>query len=312
MNDSTSQSSSDERWATIAVRLLAEDPSPDQIDRLDTLGIMIAAEAAVGGVERRDAGTLVGAATPEQWVYTTPPAVEGVQTKIAALARSLDLQIATAVENHDDDQWREAWKQFYPPQILGDGVLLLRPSWVERRPGDPEREVVLDPGRAFGTGLHESTRLCLDALCGMDLSAPPQSVLDLGCGSGILVLAAARLFPSATLRAIDFDPEAVDTTRENAEDNALLDRVALSVGTIDDVPAEPFELVIANIRPEVLIPAAPALRSRVAPGGQALLSGILVEEAAEVQAAYRAAGFSVVDEAGPIMGEWQAVKLRAP
>ncbi|MEM7157445.1 MAG: 50S ribosomal protein L11 methyltransferase [Myxococcota bacterium] len=312
MTDSPSQASQDERWATIAVRLLADDPSAEQIDRLDTLGLMVAGEAAVGGVERRDAGTLVGAPNPEQWVYTTPPAIEGVQATIATLARSLDLRIATAVEIHDDDQWREAWKQFYPPQILGDGVLLLRPSWVERRPGDPEREVVLDPGRAFGTGLHESTRLCLDSLCAMDLGSPPQSVLDLGCGSGILVLAAARLFPSARLSAIDFDPEAVDTTRENAQDNALLDRVALSVGTIDDVPAEPFELVIANIRPEVLIPAAPAMRERVAAGGNVLLSGILVEEAAEVQAAYRDAGFIVVDEAGPVMGEWQAVKLRAP
>jgi len=300
-------------WATVQVRLVGKDTRNDAVERLDALGALLAAEAMVGGVERRDAGTLVGAARPELWVYTTPPGIEGVQLRVAALAHMLSLTLETAVEVHHDDDWRESWKRFYPPQVFGDRSLLLRPSWVERRPDDPKREVVIDPGRAFGTGLHESTRLCLDRLCALEATGfHPETILDLGCGSGILGLAAARLFPEARLWAFDLDPEAVHTTEENVRFNGLGERISPSVGTIDDVNAPPLALVIANIRPEVLIPSAPAIRTRVAAGGRVLLSGILVEEAAEVEAAYVNEGLVALTSAPQVMGEWQAVELRSP
>lgn len=309
-----------EPWATIRIQLSAEQGEgvdERDVDRLDALGLLLADDPAVGGVERRDAGTLVGASRPELWAYTTPPAVEAVRARASALAGGLGLRIATEVEVHHDDDWRESWKRFYQPQVLGEGALLLRPSWVERRPGDPEREVILDPGRAFGTGLHESTRLCLRRLCALwSEGLRPRTVLDLGCGSGILVLAAARLYPQATLLAVDFDPEAIETAEENAAHNQLRERVDLRVATVEQLETPPVELLVANIRPEVLIPAAARLRGMVAPGGRVLLSGILVEEAPAVRAAYEAEGLVAVDAPGSTEawtdGEWQAVELRAP
>lgn len=274
---------------------------------------MLAADASVGGVERRDPGTLGGTSSVELWAYTTPPQVETVVSAVVSLADTMQLTVTTAVELRDDDDWRDSWKQFYPPRVVGDGALLLRPSWVERRPTDPAREVVIDPGRAFGTGLHESTQLCLDRLCALHAEAAqsPEVVLDLGCGSGILGLAAVRLFPSARVWAIDFDPEAVETTRENVEHNGLQDRFTLQTGIVDDLDAPQAQLVLANIRPSVLIPAAASIRARVAPGGRAVLSGILIEEAPAVRAAYQAQGLDVVDD-DAVRGEWQSVELRAP
>ncbi|MEM9460548.1 MAG: 50S ribosomal protein L11 methyltransferase [Myxococcota bacterium] len=308
-----------EPWATIRIQATVDgigNATDEVVDRLDTLGLLLADEAAVGGVERRDAGTLVDAPQPEQWAYTTPEGLEAVLARITTLAASLGLWVTTQVEIHHDDDWRESWKRFYQPRILGDGALLLRPSWIERRPGDPPREVVLDPGRAFGTGLHESTRLCLRRLCAQWAEGQrPATVLDLGCGSGILVLAAARLFAKARLWARDLDPEAVQTTDENATLNGLRERIDLDVGTIDDLPLTPLSLTIANIRPEVLVPAAPAIRRRMAPGGRVLLSGILVEEAPAVRAAYEAQGLAALPpmEAPDLVdNEWQAIELLAP
>lgn len=303
-------------WATIEVRFASPDPTAEEIDRLDGLGTVLAGETGVGGVERRDSGTLVGAQIPELWVYTTPPAVEALEARIAAIADAMRLDLRRRVEVHHEDDWRESWKRFYQPQVIGEQALLLRPSWTERRPGDPLREVVLDPGRAFGTGLHESTRLCLERLCGLwSEGFVPKTILDLGCGSGILALAAARLFPDAALWAIDMDEESVDTTRENAELNDLQARITLAVGMVVDSERGPFDLVIANIRPRVLIPDAASIRSRVAPGGRVLLSGILIEEAPDVAAAYVAEGLHPSPDVTAqmvTMGEWQAVQMQAP
>ena len=141
-------------------------------------------------------------------VYTAPAALDGLRPRIDRLAAALNLTLDVEAAVRDDDDWRDSWKQFYAPIILGGGALLLRPSWIPRRPDDPEREIVLDPGRAFGTGQHESTRLCLDLACGLEGRSPAQ-VLDLGCGSGILAIAAARLFPTAE-RIVAGLPHSVD------------------------------------------------------------------------------------------------------
>ncbi|MCX4239563.1 50S ribosomal protein L11 methyltransferase [Paraliomyxa miuraensis] len=311
-----------EPWATVRIQLVRGADGAlanDAVDRLDALGLLLADEPAVGGVERRDPGTLVNAATPEQWAYTTPPGVEAVVARALALAGSVGLRVSTEVEVHHDDDWRESWKRFYQPQVLGNGALLLRPSWVERRPGDPEREVILDPGRAFGTGLHESTRLCLRRLCMRWAEGlRPRTVLDLGCGSGILLMAAARLFPGARLWGVDYDPEAIETAEENAVLNELDTRAKLWVAPVDEMELgptselEPVELLLANIRPEVLVPSAGRLRGLLAPGGRVLLSGILVEEASVVRAAYQAVGLQFEPAADDVDGEWQAIELRAP
>lgn len=303
-------------WATVRVCLQLDErgfAESTAVDRLDALGLVLAEDPAVGGVERRDAGTLMGAPMPELWAYTTPEGLPATLAAATRIAAELGLPITTAAEVHHDDDWRESWKQFYQPQIFGDGTLLLRPSWVARREGDPEREVILDPGRAFGTGLHQSTRLCLQRLCAQhDEGFVARRAIDIGCGSGILALAAARLHPEARLWALDFDPEAIETAEENTAINGLRGRVELWVGQAEALDVPPMDLVIANIRPDVLEPIAPALRRLLAPGGRVLLSGILVEEAPSVRAAYEAAGLLHVDAEGMVDGEWQAIELRAP
>lgn len=314
-----------EPWATLRVGLKAGPRELDELamqaELLTAVGTLLAEEPDVGGAETRDPGTLGGATRPELWIYTVPGALPRLEARAAALCESFGLEVDVTAEVRHDDDWRDAWKQFYQPMCFGGDALLLRPSWIERRPDDPEREIVIDPGRAFGTGLHESTRLCLVALCRAWKSGrAPRRVLDLGCGSGILALAAARLWPDAEVLAVDNDPEATATTTENAELNGLsqslafrsADRLRVRTGVLSDLQGDaPFDLFIANIRPDVLVPLAPAARPFVAGGGLVILSGILEPERARVLAAWRAAGLQEVtpDEPSTFDGEWCALVL---
>lgn len=279
-----------EPWATLEIRL--KEPGAggwgEAGERLEALAALLAEDDLALGVETRDMTTLGQQVLhPELIVYTRPDALDHLSAEATRLAAALHLELALTPAVRTDDDWHDTWKQFYAPIVFGDGALLLRPSWIERRPGDPERELVLDPGRAFGTGQHETTRLCIDALVDhAHAGASVTRVLDLGCGSGILALAAARLFPGAShLLAADNDPDAVATAAENAEINHLDDRLELRTATVDEI-AGTYDLVLANIRPSVLIPVAAELAARVAPGGLLVLSGILGEEADEVAAAY--------------------------
>lgn len=289
-------------WAVVTVRMKSvrstREAWAETLDRLDEVGALLAADAGVGGVELRDPRTIDGPERPELIVYTTPEALESVATTVRTTVEAFGIDHAeVSADVRTDDDWRDTWKQFYRPMQLGDGALLLRPSWIPRQDGDPEREIVLDPGRAFGTGLHETTQLCIDRICALASAAPsataPDRILDLGCGSGILALCAARLFESATrVVAIDEDPEATDTTIENAELNGLVARVEVRTGDVEDAAARgPYDLVLANIRAHTLVPRAAAIHACTAAGGRVVLSGVLVEELEEVEAAYLAAGF---------------------
>jgi ribosomal protein L11 methyltransferase len=290
-------SQSAEPWATLEIRLRGPGAGDwiEAGERLEALASMLAEDERALGVETRDMSTL-GQQTlhPELVVYTRPDALEGLGELTARLAEQLSLDLTLVPTVREDDDWRDTWKQFYAPILFGhpdQGALLLRPSWIERRPGDPALELVLDPGRAFGTGQHETTRLCVDAM--VELAAAgrrPTKIVDLGCGSGILALAAARLFPAAQrIVAVDNDPEATETTRENAEHNQLGERLEIFTGTALEL-GDDFDLILANIRPSVLIPIADQLARRLAPGGLVMLSGILGEEAEDVLAAYTALG----------------------
>jgi ribosomal protein L11 methyltransferase len=311
-----SQSSqSAEPWATLEIRLRSAGTGDwnEAGERLEALAAWIAEDERALGVETRDMSTLGQTALhPELIVYTRPDALEGLADLAARLAEPLNLDLTLVPTVREDDDWRDTWKQFYAPIVFGHpdmGTLLLRPSWIPRRPGDPALELVLDPGRAFGTGQHETTRLCVDAM--VELAAAgrrPRRIVDLGCGSGILALAAVRLFPDAVrIVAVDNDPEATDTTRENAEHNQLAERLEIFTGTaleLDDA----FDLILANIRPSVLIPIADQLAQRLAPDGLAVLSGILGEEAEAVLAAYTALGLQL--HLRRDLNEWCTLILR--
>lgn len=303
-----------EPWATLLVQLRGggEAGLSEAAERLEALAALVAEDERALGVETRDTSTLGDRREiPELTIYTAPDALEGLLHEVERLAHDLrlDLQLTPAVRT--DDDWRDAWKQFYAPIVIGEGAhaLLLRPSWIDRRPGDPPRELVLDPGRAFGTGQHQTTRLCLDLLVELAAAgAAPPRVLDLGCGSGILALAAARVFPQASVCAVDNDPDAADTTTENAVLNQLEGRLEIRAATVLEL-SDSYELILANIRPSVLVPIAGELARRLAPGGSAVLSGILGEEADAVLAAYAAAGLHL--HARRDLQEWCALELRA-
>lgn len=305
-------------WATLTLEPLAggdaaaaDGDDAAWVDAFDALGALLAELPAVGGVETRDPA-LIGATVerPELVVYLRPEDLEAVEPMALRYAQGMGLQVMAKGRVRDDDDWRDSWKQFYQPMVFGKGSLLLRPSWVERRADDPERELVIDPGRAFGTGLHESTRLCLEvSLARVKEGFAPRRVLDLGCGSGILGLAVARVTePSPHLTFIDHDPEAVETSRENAELNGLESSATFETGEPDGFADQRFDLVFANIRPSVLIPHAEDIASRVDAGGELILSGILIEEGDEVAAAYEGRDLDLVDR--PRMNDWCALHYR--
>jgi ribosomal protein L11 methyltransferase len=167
-------------------------------------------------------------------------------------------------------------------------------------------EIVLDPGMAFGTGTHPTTSLCLAALSDLLAARPGASVLDVGTGSGLLAIAAAKL-GAGRVAANDNDPVAIEVARENAERNgARLELTGAAVGEI----AGAFDLVVANILANTLVELAPDVAARVAPGGTVLLAGILVPQEDEVRAAYVAEGLRPALERRD--GEWSLLTLERP
>jgi ribosomal protein L11 methyltransferase len=202
----------------------------------------------------------------------------------------------------DDGDWTDAWKAHYVPQRVGRVVVV--PSWLDEPLGPGEVAITLDPGMAFGTGLHPTTRGCLHLL--QEVVPMPAEVLDVGCGSGILAIAALRLGAERSV-GVDTDPLAVIATRENAERNGLGDRVTAVAGTLPALPEARHSLVLANLVGPVLIELAPRLAAHLAPGGVLLASGIIEPRAAAVIDAMRAAGLIVTDRRDD--SEWVSLRL---
>jgi ribosomal protein L11 methyltransferase len=203
----------------------------------------------------------------------------------------------------DDAGWTDAWKRHYVPQRIGRVVIV--PSWMQHEAAPDDAVIVLDPGMAFGTGLHPTTRGCLALL--QSLRPMPARVLDVGSGSGVLALAALRL-GAETAVALDTDPVAVDATRANAADNGLGSRIVASHGTLSDVATERFPLVLANLVAAVLVELAPRLAAHVAPGGWLLASGIIVGRAAEVVDALGTAGLALEERRDD--DDWVTLRMR--
>ncbi len=177
--------------------------------------------------------------------------------------------------------WAELWRAHFRPRHCG-GRLWICPSWCP--PPDPAAiNLRLDPGLAFGTGEHPTTALCLEWLAGEPLAGA--RVLDYGCGSGILAIAAC-LLGAAAATAVDIDPQALAATRANARHNAIAD-ARLAVGEPEALAAAGHDVILANILANPLIELAPRIAALAAPGARLCLSGILEEQATAVAAAYR-------------------------
>lgn len=204
-----------------------------------------------------------------------------------------------------DDDWTDAWKRHYAPQRIGRVVIV--PSWVRHEPADGDAVVALDPGMAFGTGLHPTTRGCLQLLGGLE-PMPPR-LLDVGSGSGVLALAALQLGADSAV-ALDTDPLAVESTLANAAANGLRERIVVRHGSLPAAPSERFPLVTANLVAAVLVELAPRLAGHLAPGGTLIAGGIIEGRGDEVEGALGAAGLHVVERLAD--GEWLSLRLDAP
>lgn len=185
------------------------------------------------------------------------------------------------------DGWRDKYKEFFVPLKLTDGVTVA-PPWEDYQPAEGESVLVMDPGRAFGTGLHATTSLVAASLAIHRAVLQGQALLDVGCGSGILGLTGLLLGASRATMT-DNDPVAVEVARDNAERNDLAHRCAISTRPLEQIE-ERFVRIVANIRAQILIAMAPALLARLQPGGVLSLSGVLRSEQGEVEAAFVAAG----------------------
>jgi len=261
-------------------------------------------ELAPSGVEEVD----IDAHTVEYAVYGPPGELPELPDLEAAAGGALVKVTTTEIA----DDWADRWREFHKPLVLGDR-LSVRPPWEP--PQATALDLIIDPARAFGTGAHATTRLCLELL--LDLEPPPvaldrrpsaatrPAVVDLGCGSGVLAIAAAKLGWQPVL-ALDYDPLSVDATLENA----VVNDVRLEVRRFDlreqPVPAAP--LVLGNL----LAPLLLAWCEQLADGsaelpGLVIASGLLATEADTVAAAFAAVGLRETKRA--IRGEWAALLL---
>lgn len=255
------------------------------------------------GVELRDGTTLAKSVRAGEVTLVASFESQEAARRAKATLDAIVPRANARVQLARGDAWRDEYKKYFHPFELCKGVVV-RPPWEEHvaRPGDAV--LVLEPGRAFGTGLHETTSLVAQALSARRAELSGREVLDVGCGSGILSLAALAL-GARHAHAIDVDADAVAVARENAERNDMQPRLeadTTGVGAIDRA----YFIVLANIEASVLEPMAAELSARVAPGGLLILSGVLAPQTGRIRACYMQ--FDLEETLA--RGEWVALVLR--
>jgi ribosomal protein L11 methyltransferase len=201
-----------------------------------------------------------------------------------------------------DEDWAANWKEHFKPLRVGKRLLIC-PTWEHAAPGSADIILRIDPGRAFGTGHHETTRLCLEWLercLEQDLAGPSPTLLDVGTGSGILAMAGV-LLGFRTAVGIDNDPEAIEVARGNVEANRVDGMVRLFAGTVEEI-SERFDVVVANIQAGPLVSLADELIRPLKPRGWLALSGILEDQKTDVRQVYESKGMKLHESITD--GEW--------
>lgn len=241
------------------------------------------------------------------------PAAPSAADLLPALQRTLaafddeTLQIQDfSIERRPHEDWLAQWKADWNVQPVGQQWLIVPPwrqaeaatdaAWKDRR------HLIIEPGMAFGTGTHATTQACLTLL--ERLPVGPQHVLDVGTGTGILAIAATKLFPQAVCIACDIDPDAVAIAADNAQANGVGERIQTHVGSIDVCPTGHFEVALANLTAEVITSLADDLARVLRPNGYLIAAGILTDRQSSVTAALAAAGFNI--QHAQTDGEWWA------
>ena len=198
-----------------------------------------------------------------------------------------------------DQDWLQTWKDQFDATRIGDKIIVA-PSWKVPALHIEDRVVIqIDPGMAFGTGTHETTRLCLEAI---ERHWRGGSLLDVGTGTGILAIAAALLASGSRVVAIDVDPHAVEIAGDNIETNGVSSSVEVLLGQPGRLTGEAFDVVVANLTAEVIVDLMGDLMRCVAPEGSMILSGILIEFAGDVELSLATARFTVIERQE--VGEW--------
>ena len=214
-----------------------------------------------------------------------------VGVNLASLIQPLGELTVTPLD--EDADWQNAWKAHFTLLKIGKR-LVIKPSWIEYEAQDGELLIELDPGLAFGTGYHPTTYTCLEAM--EQLVQPGMNVLDLGCGSGILTIAAIKL-GAGQVTALDIDPQAVQASRQNFRRTRIREQVSLDQGSLPHklAPAGAFDLALANISARGIRERAPDILPALRPGGVLVASGIIEEQHAETEEALLQTGFTDIE-----------------
>ena len=251
-----------------------------------------------------------GGAVVSVYVPTRPDWSKARQKELALGVRKIGssgLELGPgqiALKRIDNEDWAESWKLHFRPLVIGS-ALLLKPTWSRRRPRKGQSVVVLDPGLSFGTGRHPTTAFCLRQLVGRRLTGAAQSCLDIGTGSGILAIAAAKL-GYAPVDAFDLDPEAIRVARANGRRNAVAADIRVWRQDLTKLPrrsARQYSVVCANLISSLLMAERERILARLHADGVLVVAGILEEEFAQVQRSFEAAGLRLT--AGRTQKEWR-------
>ncbi len=223
--------------------------------------------------------------------------------------RALRLNLGEArivIQRVPKEDWAESWKKFFKNIEIGR-ALLIKPSWSKRKAYKNQAVVVLDPGLSFGTGQHPTTHFCLEQL--VALRASSKSILDMGTGTGILAIAAAKLgYP--LVRGFDFDPVAVRIAKANAKRNRVDEKLSFTRQDITKASSKgtAYDVVCANLMADLLVQEREKISRRVKPAGHLVLAGILSTQFERVQEAYAKLGFHLVDDR--VLNEWRSGMFR--
>jgi len=313
-------------WLEVSLTVNGElaESVADVFARFAPNGVMT--EQGVKFLDEEDEGTATGPITVRAYLEVNDQ-LEETRQKLEESLFYLGMitPVPTpAYKQIADQNWMEAWKQHYKPILIGQRLLIL-PVWLESP--EPKRiPIKIDPGMAFGTGTHPTTQLCLELMENAfdrgqrtkvedqtSALGPPSTVIDVGCGSGILSIAALKL-GAKTVLGVDIDIESVKNSRENADTNGVGEELILGQGSVTEVLAGKFPfksapLVVANILAPIIIRLFDAgLADLVEPNGEIILSGILAHQAENVIEAAQAKGLKRSDQRQIV--DWVAISLK--
>jgi ribosomal protein L11 methyltransferase len=277
-----------------ALDLTLEEAAREAVEYALSEAGALGTESAVNA----DAAGLVRASA----YFDAPPDRERVRATLFESLRIYNLPSSSVREMAEREvearDWLGEWKKSWRPARVGERFVVA-PPWSELDAGDQRIVIRIEPGMAFGTGTHETTRLCLEAV---EKHFDGASFLDVGTGTGILAIAAAKLRPRARVEACDTDADAIVIARENARLNGVGDLIEFRVGSIDATTAS-ADFVCANLTADVILPLLPALTAATC--GRLVLSGILDTQTEEVRSALAALGITDCDTQAD--GEWVAI-----